>query len=231
MLKAVLFDSFGTLLDWRGSVSASLAEIGARHGVKANWLGLTDAWRGQYRPSMDAVRRGEKPFQILDQLHRESILTLLPKFGADALAGDADALVAIWHKLTPWPDTIPGLARIRTKFSIAPLSNGHVALLINNAKHNGINWDMICGADVFGHYKPDPQTYLGACKLLGGAPGEVMLAASHNEDLAAARALGLQTAFISRPMEFGTPDERAKPNSDWNYTANSVEDLAKKLGC
>ncbi len=229
--RAILFDVFGTLVDWRGTVGAALATIGARHGVQTDWLGLTDAWRGQYRPSMDAVRTGERPFVNLDHLHRESILTLLPAFGAGALAADVDELVRIWYRLAPWPDSAAGLVRLRARFITAPLSNGHAALQIALARHAGFTWDMLLVADVTRHYKPDAQTYLGACEFLGLEPAEVMLAASHNEDLAAARGFGLATAFISRPMEYGSPDSRAHPSADWTYTANSVEDLALQLSC
>jgi 2-haloacid dehalogenase len=229
--RAVLFDTFGTLVDWRGSVSVALAEIGARWGVAADWVALADAWRGAYRPSLDAVRNAERPWCVLDQLHRESILALLPQFGATALIADLADLVAIWHRLAPWPDSAAGLRRIRRRFVIGPLSNGHVALLVGLSRAVGFEWDMVFGADLFRRYKPDGQTYLGACGLLGLEPGEVMLAAAHNEDLAAAKHFGLQTAFISRPLEFGAPDERARPARAWDVVADSVEDLAAKLGC
>jgi 2-haloacid dehalogenase len=227
--KAVLFDVFGTLVDWRGSVCAALTAIGAAAGIDADWQGLTDAWRGRYRPAMDAVRRGERPFAILDTLHRESIVALLPEYGAQALVPQADGLVAIWHRLTPWPDAAPGLAALNRTHITAPLSNGNIALLVALARHGGLTFDTMFGGDVSGHYKPDPQTYLTACRLLNLAPGEVMLAAAHNEDLAAARALGLRTAFISRPMEFGAPDHRAQPDQDWDILCHSVTALAARL--
>ena len=227
---AILFDVFGTLGDWRGSVSAGLAAFGAKRGILADWLGLTDAWRGAYKPSMDRVRRGERPWTNLDELHREAIMGLLPEFGISAMAGeDLDEVVRLWHKLTPWPDSLSGLSLLKRNFIVASLSNGHVALQIELAKHTGFAWDMIFGADLYRHYKPDAETYLGACGFLGLAPGRVMLAAAHNEDLAAARALGLQTAFLRRPMEFGAPDERAEPAQDWEIVVDSVEDLAAQL--
>jgi 2-haloacid dehalogenase len=228
--RAILFDVFGTLVDWRGSVAAGLAEYGARRGIEADWFAITDAWRGAYQPSMARVRRGEQPWTILDELHREALAALLPKFGVGAPDGDLDELVALWHRLTPWPDSVAGLLRLKRNFVIASLSNGHVALQIALAKHTGFPWDMIFGADLYRHYKPDKETYLGACGFLGLAPGQVMLAAAHNEDLAAARALGLQTAFLIRPMEFGAPDARARPEQKWEIVADSVEDLAAKLG-
>ncbi|OYV35834.1 MAG: haloacid dehalogenase, type II [Rhodospirillales bacterium 20-64-7] len=228
-LRAVLFDVFGTLVDWRSGISAAFAEAGAACGVTADFAAMADAWRGRYRPSLDAVRAGARPFTDLDTLHRESLLALLPSFGAGAMAEEMDTLVAAWHRLPPWPDAAPGLARIRQTAWVAPLSNGHLALQIDLARHAGFAWDAVFGADVLRHYKPDREVYLGACKLLGLAPGEVMLAAAHNEDLAAARALGLRTGFISRPLEYGAPDARARPAEAWDIVAGSVEALAGQL--
>jgi 2-haloacid dehalogenase len=228
--RAILFDVFGTLVDWRGSVAAGLASYGAARGIDADWFAITDAWRGAYQPSMARVRRGEQKWTNLDDLHREALAALLPKFEVgDVPDGDLDELVSLWHRLTPWPDSVAGLLRLKRDFIIASLSNGHVALQVALAKHTGFAWDMIFGADLYQHYKPDQETYLGACGFLGLPPGEVMLAAAHNEDLAAARALGLQTAFISRPMEYGAPDERARPAQNWVIVAESVEDLAARL--
>ncbi|OYY04187.1 MAG: haloacid dehalogenase, type II [Acidocella sp. 35-58-6] len=228
--QAVLFDVFGTLVDWRGSVSAGLAAFGAAQGLAADWLGITDAWRGAYKPAMNAVRTGALAWTNLDDLHRGALVELLPKFGVPGLAdAQIDELVGLWHRLTPWPDSVAGLNALKSQVVIGSLSNGHVALQVALAKHTKFPWDMIFGADMFGHYKPDHEVYLGACKFLGLAPGQVMLAASHNEDLAAARALGMQTGFIAGPMEFGTPDERARPNQDWEVVADSVVDLAAKL--
>lgn len=231
LLRAILFDVFGTLVDWRGSVAAGLAAYGAREGVEADWFAITDAWRGAYMPSMDRVRRGEQPWTDLDKLHRDALAALLPDFGvANISSRDLDELVALWHRLTPWPDSVPGLQRLKQRFIIASLSNGHVALQVALAKHAGFAWDMIFGADLYRHYKPDQETYLGACGFLGLPPGAVMLAAAHNNDLAAARSFGLQTAFISRPMEYGAPDARARPDQAWEVVADSIEDLAAKLG-
>jgi 2-haloacid dehalogenase len=230
MPRAILFDVFGTLVDWRGSVAAGLAAYGARQGIEADWFAVTDAWRGAYMPSMDRVRRGEQPWTHLDDLHREALAALLPKFGVETVpSSHLDELVGLWHRLTPWPDSVAGLLRLKRNFIIASLSNGHVALQIALAKHTGFPWDMIFGADLYQHYKPDKGTYLGACGFLGLPPGAVMLAAAHNKDLAAARDLGLQTAFISRPMEYGAPDDRARPDQNWEIVADSVEDLAAKL--
>jgi 2-haloacid dehalogenase len=229
MVKAIVFDVFGTLVDWRGSVSAGLGAFGADRGLRADWVALTDAWRGAYKPAMDAVRKREREWTTLDELHRDALADLAPKFGLALADADLDELVGIWHRLTPWPDSLAGLTALKRRFVVGSLSNGHVALQVNLAKHTGFPWDMIFASDMFRHFKPDAEVYLSACRFLGLAPGEVMLGASHNEDLAAARALGLRTGFISRPMEFGAPDERARPAEDWDVVAESVVDLAARL--
>jgi 2-haloacid dehalogenase len=229
MVKAVVFDVFGTLVDWRGSVSAGLAAFGAARGVQADWLGLTDAWRGAYKPAMDQVRKGARAFVSLDVLHRDALRDLAPRFGLELSAADLDELTLLWHKLTPWPDSVAGLAALKRHAVIASLSNGHVALQVNLAKHAGFPWDMIFASDMFLHFKPDPEVYLGACRFLGLPPAEVMLAAAHNDDLEAARALGLKTAFIRRPMEYGAPDERAEPARDWDMVVDAVGEIPAGL--
>jgi 2-haloacid dehalogenase len=231
MIKAVLFDVFGTLVDWRGSISAGLVAFGAARGTEADWVGLTDAWRGAYKPAMDAVRRGERAWASLDELHRDALAALAPGFGLALGAADLDELTGLWHRLTPWPDTVAGILALKSRFIVASLSNGHVALQVNLAKHTGIAWDMIFASDMFRHFKPDEEVYLGACRFLELQPGEVMLAAAHNDDLAAARFFGLKTGFIRRPMEFGAPDGRAEPARDWDAMAGSVGELATLLGC
>jgi 2-haloacid dehalogenase len=217
---------------WTGAAAscAGLTAFGAARGIAADWVAITDAWRGAYNPSMDRVRRGEQPWTDLDELHRGALLEILPQFGIASLPpADLRELVGLWHRLTPWPDSLSGLSLLKRHFIIASLSNGHVALQVDLAKHTGFPWDMIFGADLYRHYKPDAETYLGACGFLDLPPARVMLAASHNEDLAAARALGLQTAFLRRPMEFGAQDERAEPAADWEIVADSAEDLAAQL--
>jgi 2-haloacid dehalogenase len=217
-VRAVLFDVFGTVVDWRGSLMSDLSAWGLSRGIVADWARLADAWRGAYAPSMDAVRRGAQPWTILDDLHRASLERLLPRFG---LAGLADVDIAyisrVWHRLAPWPDAVA-----------AALSNGNVSLLIDMAKHGGLPWDMVFGADLFGHYKPDEATYLGACRLLGLPPAQVMMAAAHAGDLAAAQRLGLRTAFIARPLEHG-PGGTAEPAGAWDVSVASIEELAARL--
>jgi 2-haloacid dehalogenase len=231
-LKAVLFDVFGTVVDWRGSLIAELSAFGAGRGLSADWSALTDAWRAAYAPSMDRVRRGELPWTKLDALHRTTLDGLLTRFGLEALdeAGRAHLNLG-WHRLNPWPDSVAGLHRLKRRFVIAPLSNGNVSLLVDLARFGGLPWDMVFGSDVSGHYKPDPETYLGACRMLDLEPGQVMLAAAHNADLHAARALGLRTGFILRREEYGPAQaDDLGPDEAWDVIVEDVCDLATKLG-
>jgi 2-haloacid dehalogenase len=232
-VRAILFDTFGTVVDWRGSLIAELERWGAEKGITTDWAGLVDSWRAAYAPSMDRVRRGEVPWTILDDLHRATLDTLIPRFGLPDLPEvERDHLTRAWHRLDPWPDAIPGLTRLKQKFVIAPLSNGNVALLVNMAKRVGIPWDMVFGADLFRHYKPDAETYLGACDLLGLPPAQVMMAAAHNADLRAARALGLRTAFFARPTEYGPAQGKdLTADEEWDVVAVDIEDLAVRMGC
>jgi len=232
-VKAILFDTFGTVVDWRGSLIAELTAFGAARGIAADWTGLVDAWRGNYAPSMDRVRKGEQPWTKLDDLHRATLDELVVKFGVTGLSeADLDHINRGWHRLKPWPDAVAGLTRLKAKYTIGPLSNGNVALLLNMAKNAGIPWDMICAAELFRHYKPDPETYLGAAALLGLEPGEVMMAAAHNGDLHAARKCGLKTAFFPRVTEYGPHQSRDfAADGPFDVVAADIEDLAGKMGC
>jgi len=231
-VRAILFDTFGTVVDWRASLIEELTAFGSARGIAADWTGLVDAWRGAYAPSMERVRKGELPWTILDDLHRASLERLVVEFGiAGLIAAELDHLNRGWHRLRPWPDAVPGLTRLKARAIIAPLSNGNVSLLVNLAKYAGLPWDMVCATELFGHYKPDPETYLGAARLLGLAPSQVMMAAAHNGDLHAARSCGLKTAFIPRPTEYGPHQDRDfAPDSDWTVIAADIEDLATKMG-
>ena len=231
-VKAILFDTFGSVVDWRGSLIADLGGWAAERGIAGDWAGLVDAWREAYAPSMDQVRRGELPWTILDDLHRATLERLVGQFGITGLTeADLDHINRGWHRLKPWPDALAGLNRLRRRYIIGPLSNGNVALLVNMAKAAGIPWDMVCSTELFGHYKPDPQTYLGAARILGLKPGEVMMAAAHNGDLAAARACGLRTAFWPRVSEYGPLQKRDfAADSDWDVVAADIGDLATQLG-
>jgi 2-haloacid dehalogenase len=231
-VKAILFDTFGTVVDWRGSLIAELTGWGRDHGYQADWTGLVDEWRAAYAPSMDRVRRGELPWTILDDLHRASLDELVVRFGIAGLSeAERDHINRAWHRLRPWPDAIEGLQRLKTRFIIGPLSNGNVALLVNMAKAASLPWDMVCSTELFGHYKPDPETYLGACRLLGLKPAEVMMAAAHNGDLRAARACGLRTCFFPRPTEYGPRQSRDfAAESDWDVVAADTRDVATQMG-
>lgn len=231
-VKALTFDVFGTVVDWRGSIVREGTAFGKQHGLKVDWAGFADAWRGGYRPSMDRVRRGELPWTNIDTLHRMILDALLEQFGLTGLSeADKEHLNRVWHRLEPWPDAVAGLTRLRRGFIIATLSNGNIALLTNMAKHAGLPWDCILSAELARHYKPDPEAYRTAAELLGLRPDQVMMVAAHKGDLRAAQAVGLRTAFVPRPQEFGPerpPDMAPEPAFDVH--ARDFGDLADQLG-
>ena len=229
--RALLFDTFGTIVDWRTSLIDELTAFGLKRGIQADWAGLVDAWRGAYVPSMDEVRHGRRPWTKLDDLHRATLDRLVEKFGIIGLSeAELRHINRGWHRLRPWPDSVPGLTRLKRYFIIAPLSNGNVSLLVNMAKHSGLPWDLIFGSDLFHHFKPDRQIYLGACELLDLEPEQVMLCAAHNNDLRMARSLGLKTAFIARPSEYGPHQCRDfEADEAWDFIATNVETLANQL--
>jgi 2-haloacid dehalogenase len=231
-VKALTFDVFGTVVDWRTSIIRDLEAFGREKGIKADWAGLTDDWRGAYRPTLNKVIKGELPFARLDDLHRGTLDRLLDKYGIKGLREtDKDHVNKVWHRLHGWPDSVPGLTRLKRKYLIATLSNGNVALLTNMARFAGLPWDCILSAELFRHYKRDPEVYIGACDMLGLARGEVMMVAAHKDDLEAARRQGLKTAFIPRPTEYGprpAPHPRVKHAAD--VEAADLIDLAARLG-
>ena len=231
-LRAILFDTFGTVVDWRSSLIAELTAFGASRGIAADWTGLVDAWRAAYKPSMDRVRRGALPWTKLDDLHRASLDMLIDRFGIAGLSEDDRTHINLgWHRLHPWPDSVLGLMRLHGRYILGPLSNGNVSLLIDLARFGGLPWDMVFGAELFGHYKPDPETYLGACRLLSLEPSQVMLCAAHNSDLAAAQSHGLRTAFVARPTEYGPHQVRDfEATGDWDFVVSDLEGLAFQLG-
>lgn len=231
-IKALVFDTFGTVVDWRGSLTAELSQWGIERGVSADWTALVDAWRGAYRPALDEVRFGKRPWTDLDTLHREALDRLLPVHRMEHLGeAERDWMVRGWHRLNPWGDSVEGLTRLKRRFIIAPLSNGTVALLLNMARRAGLPWDMILGSDIFRHYKPDAETYLGAAALLGLSPESVMMVAAHNPDLQAARHYGLSTAFVVRPAEYG-PHQTSNLSAEepWDYVVAGLDELAGRLG-
>lgn len=230
-VRALTFDVFGTVVDWRGSIIRYGAELEAELGAGIDWPMFADAWRAAYRPSMDRVRRGDLPWTNLDSLHRRSLDRLAPAFGLGALDADQmDRLNRVWHRLEPWPDVVPGIERLARRYIIASLSNGNVALLTNMAKRAGLRWDAILSAELFRRYKPDPEVYIGAASLLGLEPGEVMMVAAHPDDLEAGRSVGLRTAYVHRPFEHGRARYLGVPKeAGFDVYAADFGELASKL--
>ncbi len=231
-VKALTFDVFGTVADWRSSIIGELRELGKAKGIDADWPRFADAWRGGYGPAMDRVRKGELPWTNIDALHRTILDRLLGEFKIAALAeAEKDQLNRAWHRLAPWPDAVAGLTRLKNRFIIATLSNGNVALLTNMAKNARLPWDCILSAELAKRYKPDPGVYRMAADLLGLRPEQVMMVAAHKGDLRAAKAVGFKTAFVTRPQEFG-PDRKPDltPDPAFDIHARDFLDLAKQLG-
>src|SRR5262249_22707365 len=219
-------------VDWRTSLIRRLQRFGGENNLQADWVRLADDWRGHYEPSMKAVRDGGRPWSNLGQLHPEALDKLLKAQGLDSLnESQRQYLVMSWHLLDPWPDAVVGLNRLRKKYIIGPLSNGGVRLLTDMARFAGLPWDVIFSSDLFRHFKPDREVYLGAAELLDTAPQNVMLAAAHNYDLAAARGHGYKTAFVARAGEYGPRQSRDfKAESGWEFVAKDFEDLASQVG-
>jgi len=233
-VDALVFDVFGTVVDWRSGVVRDGQRLGEARGLDVDWASFADAWREEYQPSLARVRRGEIPWQNLDALHRKSLERLLDRFDVEGLTDEEiEHLNRVWHRLDPWPDVVPGLNRLRPEYLVAPLSNGHVRLLTNMAKRAAIPWDLILSAELSGHYKPDEEVYLTAVDLLDCRPEEVVMVAAHGTDLDASREAGLRTAYVHRPLEWGperaeeveSPDESA-----YDVVAEDVVGLAEQLG-
>ncbi len=229
-IRALCFDVFGTVVDWHGSVQAEVQRLGLPLGPEgASAFALS--WRAGYAPAMQDVRSGALPWTDLDGLHRRILNRLLAERGIVLDEPTAADLNHVWHRLQPWPDSVAGLLQLKRHYAVTTLSNGHVALLVNMAKHAGLPWDTVLSAELFGHYKPDPEVYLGAAKLLGLPPQQVMMVACHPSDLRAAAACGLRTAYVPRPLERGpggtmeacTPDE-------FDVVASDFIALATQLG-
>jgi 2-haloacid dehalogenase len=233
-VKALVFDVFGTAVDWRTSLIDDFTKWSETSGIKADWTALVDGWRAVYAASMDEVRKNpQNGYVILDVLHRRSLEKLVEQLSIKGLTeADLQYLTLGWHRLHAWPDSVAGLTRLKKKYIISPLSNGNVALLTNMAKFAGLPWDLVMSAELFEHYKPDPETYLGAAKLLCLKPEQVMMVAAHNQDLKAAQKLGLKTAFVARPTEYGPLqkfDFEAK--GEWDIVARDFGGIAERLGC
>jgi len=231
-VKALVFDTFGTMVDWRGSIIEEGTAWGQAKGIQIDWARFADRWRGGYGPSMNKVRKGELPWTKLDDLHRMILDQLLVEFGITGLTEEEkDHWNRVWHRLKPWPDSVAGLTRLKKKYLIAPLSNGNVALLTDMAKHAGLPWDAILGAELVRHYKPDHEVYISAADFLGVKREEVMMVAAHSGDLHAARDCGLRTGFIYRPNEYGPGGRADKAKAgDYDVVSTDAIDLAAQMG-
>jgi 2-haloacid dehalogenase len=229
-VRALFFDVFGTLVDWRAGIAREAERVLKPVGHALDWFAFADAWRGEYQPGMEEVRTGRIPFSKLDVLHRRNLERILPRFGISNLADDvARDLNLAWHRLDGWPDVAPGLAQLRKRHLLAPVSNGNISLMVDLARRNNFPWDAILGAEVAGDYKPKPRLYLGACEAFDLPPGDCMMVAAHTNDLLAAAACGLRTAHIARPNERGPGTGETVPKAPVDVAAGSLEDLAARL--
>jgi 2-haloacid dehalogenase len=229
--KALFFDVFGTLVDWRNGIARESKIILEPLGFSLDWLAFADAWRDQYQPGMEEVRSGRIPFSKLDVLHRRNLERILPRFGISGLSEEAARnLNLAWHRLDAWPDVPPGMARLKRRVMLAPVSNGNISLMVDLARRNNLPWDAILGSETAGDFKPKPRVYLAACEALDLPPGECMMVAAHTNDLLAAAKCGLLTAHVARPNEKGPGTGEAAPKAPVDVAASSLEDLATKLG-
>lgn len=238
-VKALLFDVFGTVVDWRSGIANEVKKIANKNKIVINANDFADAWRAEYQPAMEEIRKGNRSFTILDILHMENLKKISSRFGLDKLSSDDfDLLVKAWHRLPGWPDSSEGLNKLKTKFIIATQSNGNIALMVNMAKYSNLNWDVILGAEVVGHYKPEPEAYLKACRALHLNPEECMMVAAHDDDLKAASLQGMKTAYVHRPYEYGKDKlfdisqvNDYKGDRSWDFISRDLNDLAYQLGC
>lgn len=234
-IRALTFDVFGTVVDWRSGVAREGRSFGERHGITLDWLAFADRWRELYQPTLSRVRDGQLPWTRLDDLHRMSLRQVLEEFGAPTLSGEqTEELNRAWHRLDPWPDVLPGLARLKRRFILATLSNGNVSLMVNMAKRAGLPWDAVLGAEVAHAYKPQPEAYLATARLLDLEPSQCLMVAAHHYDLEAARACGLRTAFVARPDEYGPKKSADAPRGSGgghDIEASDFGELAARLSC
>ena len=230
-VRALFFDVFGSMVDWRSSVAREAEKILELLGYKLDWLAFADAWRGEYQPGMEEVRSGRQPFAKLDVLHRRNLERLLPRFGLQNLSDEVlDDLTLVWHRLDAWPDVPAALARLKRKFWLAPVSNGNISLMVDLARRNHFPWDAILGAEVAHDFKPKPAVYLAACAAFDLEPAQCMMVAAHSNDLAAAAKLGLRTAHTARPDEYGPGTGEPAPTVKVDFAAKDLADLADQLG-
>ncbi len=230
-IKALFFDVFGTLVDWRTGIAGEAERILGPLGWRCDWPAFADAWRGEYQPAMEEVRAGRLPFSKLDALHRRNLERILPRFGSGTLPEDTlRDLTLAWHHLPAWPEAPEALARLKARFLIAPVSNGNIALMANLARHNGFAWDAILGAEIAGDYKPKPRVYLSAAEAFDLAPADCMMVAAHSYDLSAAAACGLRTGHVARPNEHGPNTGERAPKIAVDAAGRNLADLADQLG-
>ena len=235
-IKALVFDVFGTVVDWRSSIVREGTTLSLVKGIAVDWAALADAWRAGYQPAMQRARAGEIAWTNIDGLHRTILDELLPRFGLESLTEpERDHLNRVWHRLDPWPDALAGLRRLKAHFVISTLSNGNVALLVNMAKRARLPWDCVLSAEIVRHYKPDPEVYQAAAQLLGFEREQVLMVAAHPSDLRGAQRAGLRTAYVPRPFERGpnpngTPPPDALPDDRFDIVAADFGALAARLG-
>ena len=238
-VKALLFDVFGTVVDWRTGIAIEVQMIAKKYNIELNADDFADAWRAEYQPAMEQIRSGKRSFTILDILHLENLKKIAPRFNLNNLSNeDLNFLVSAWHRLPGWPDSSQGLNKLKKKFILATQSNGNIALMVNMAKYSNLSWDVILGAEVLGHYKPEPEAYIKACKALNLKPSECLMVAAHDDDLKAASLQGMKTAYVHRPFEYGKDKlfdiakvNDYKGNRNWDIMSKDFNDLAFKLGC
>ena len=238
-VKALLFDVFGTVVDWRTGIAREVESIAKKNDISLDPFDFADAWRAEYQPAMEEIRKGRRSFTILDILHTENLKKIAPKFNMHNLSDDDfEFLVTAWHRLPGWPDSSDGLNLLKKKYILASQSNGNIALIVNMAKFSNLNWDVVLGAEVIGHYKPEPNAYLKACKALKLKTEECLMVAAHENDLKAAQQQGMKTAYVHRPFEYGrdklfdiTEVNDYKDDREWDIVSKDLKHLAEQLGC
>ena len=238
-VKALLFDVFGTVVDWRTGIAREVESVAKKNGISLDPFDFADAWRAEYQPAMEKIRKGRRSFTILDILHMENLKKIASKFNLHNLSDeDFKMLVKAWHRLPGWPDSSEGLNALKNKYILATQSNGNIALIVNMAKFSNLNWDVILGAEVTGYYKPEPEAYLKACSALDLKTEECLMVAAHDDDLKAASLQGMKTAYVHRPFEYGRDKlfdiaevNDYKGDRKWDIVSRDLNDLAKQLGC
>lgn len=232
-VKALLFDVFGTVVDWRGSIKREMQRFGEYHSIDKDWEQFALDWRALYQPAMKRIREGDRGYVKLDVLHRENLQELLSDYGLENCSeSQLQYINTAWHRLEPWADTLPGMYRLKRNFILGSLSNGNVALMVNMARHSSIPWDVVLGSEPTRGYKPQAHVYLDSVEMLGLEPYQCLMVAAHNDDLQAARALGLRTAYVNRPYEYAhAQTANMQAGEEWDIICKSMTELADELKC